>query len=226
MRATRVLYVEDDPALRGIIAHQLQRNPDIDLCAAVSNSGDALERAKTQLLDVALLDLSLGVDSMNGLELGLALRHVISDIGIVIYSQHATADFMTRVPEEAQWGWSVVQKRSDVDLVHLVEVLRRTAQGFSTVDAQMISSRTHGSVSAIEQLTLRQREIMALAASGLDAVSIADELGLSHITIRQELSRVYKVLVPDPKKGTDLRMTAVVRYLRETRLYEQDGRRQ
>ncbi len=221
MRPSRVLYVENDPALRGILAQLLNRHPAIDLLGAVGTPDEALELARGQHFDVALLDLALGSGSMNGMELGMALRGIIDDIGIVIYSQHAVSDFTDTLPEEFRWGWSVIQKRSDVDLAFLVEVLKSTAQGLNTVDDQILAARQEAGESPIARLTSRQREIMAIAATGVDATVIAEELGMPAVRVRQELSRAYQVLVPEPKRGTDLRTTAVLRYLRETRLYAQ-----
>lgn len=224
MRPTRVLYVENDPALRGILAYALQQHPDLELNAAVGDADAALAAAREYHFDVALLDLALGGDSMNGHELGLALREITNDIGIVIYSQHAVSDFTRTLPEDIRSGWSVIQKRADIGIDHLADVLRATARGESVIDTQILKAREESAVSPIEQLTLRQRQIMALAASGLDANAIAEELHLAPVTIRQELSRIYAILVPNPKRGTDLRTTAVLRYLRETRRYAQsDG---
>lgn len=221
MRPTRVVYVENDPALRGILARGLARRPELEVVAAVGSADEALREVHRAHVDVALLDLALGSGSMNGLELGIALRSVIEDIGIVIYSQHAVSDFADSLPEQMRWGWSVLQKGSDIDLDVLVGVLRSTAQGHSTVDDSILAARAASAGSPIELLSARQREIMAIAATGVDATAIADELGLAPITVREHLSRAYQVLVPDPKPGTDLRTTAVLRYLRETRLYAQ-----
>ena len=66
----------------------------------------------------------------------------------------------------------------------------------------------------LARLTPRQREVMALAASGYDAVGIAERLHLAHVSIRRELSLAYRVLVPNPQPGTDLRTAAVLEYLR------------
>lgn len=216
-----MLYVENDPALRGILAQLLNRHPAIDLLGSVGTPEEALELARAQHFDVALLDLALGSGSMNGMELGIALRGIIDDIGIVIYSQHAVSDFTDALPEEFRWGWSVIQKRSEVDVAFLVEVLKSTAQGLNTVDDQIRAAREDAGDSPIARLSARQREIMAIAATGVDAMAIADQLDMPPVRVRQELSRAYQVLVPNPKKGTDLRTTAVLRYLRETRLYAQ-----
>ena len=219
MRPTRVLYVENDPALRGIMASALRTCVDLELVDAVGSADEALDLGRRHKIDVALLDLALGPGSLNGLELGLALRSLIDDVGIVLYSQHAVSDFADSLPEQMRWGWSVIQKRSDLDLESLVTVLKSTAKGLNVADKQFLAAREDSANSPIGQLSLRQREIMALAATGVDSTVIAVTLGLAPITVREHLSRAYRVLVPDPRPGTDLRTTAVLRYLRETRLY-------
>lgn len=221
MRPTRVLYVENDPALRGILSHALNQHPDVDLLAPVGSAAEALEAARAQHYDVALLDLALGSGVMNGLELGVALRTITADIGIVIYSQHAVSDFADSLPESLVWGWSVLQKRADVDLEVLVRVLRSTARGHTTVEESVLPIQAGANTSPIRQLSPRQREIMSYAATGRDATAIAEALGIAPITVREHLSHAYQVLVPDPRPGTDLRTTAVLRYLRETRRYAQ-----
>jgi DNA-binding NarL/FixJ family response regulator len=218
MRPTRVLYVENDPALRGILSHMLDQHGQVELITSVGSPTDALEAARLQMFDVALLDLALGHGTMNGLELGIALRKITSDIGIVIYSQHAVSDFADTLPESFVWGWSVLQKRANVDLESLVAVLRSTAQGHTTIEEGAIPAGAEAS-SLIGQLSSRQREIMAYAATGVDSTVIAEALGLAQVTVREHLSNAYQVLVPEPRPGTDLRTTAVLRYLKETRRY-------
>jgi hypothetical protein len=57
---------------------------------------------------------------------------------------------------------------------------------------------------------------MALASAGYDARAIAERLHLAHVSVRRELSRAYKVLVPDAEPGMDLRTGAVLEYMRIT----------
>lgn len=221
MRPTRVLYVEDDPALRGILSAALTASPELHMVAAVSNADEAIGACDGTQVDVALLDVSLGRESITGFELGLALRRMDENVGIVLYSQHALSDFLRNLPEHMRWGWSAIQKRADMDIEYLVGVLKATAFGLNIIDPTITSTPWSDAEPAVSKLTARQQEIMALASGGLDATAIADRIGLAAVTIRQELSRVYQILVPNPKPGTDLRTTAVLRYLRETRGAEQ-----
>lgn len=212
---TRVVYVENDPALRGILSSQLEQRAEISLTGSFSSSEEALRTCDYKKVDVALLDLALGAESLNGTELAMLMREQNPHIGIVIYSQHNAPDYLNSLSDLVRWGWSYVEKRGDGKIDNLVDILISTSKGRSTFDVSHPEQSSEESV--ISQLSLRQRQIMSLAATGLDANAIAKELQLAPITIRQELSRCYAILVPNPSEGTDLRTSAVLKYLREVR---------
>lgn len=223
VRATRVLYVEDDPTLRGVVSTLLrQRIGELDLVLAAA-SADEVFREGPPTADVALIDLDLGVASLNGLELGLRLRHAQPTMGVVIFSQHVVPDHVSSLPEEQRMGWSFLEKRADLDLDALVEVLRLTARGLNVVDPAVSLAREALRESPITRLTARQRETMSMLSSGMEAGRIAEELGVTPAAVRKELSRAYGILVPDAQAGTDVRTVAVLRYLRETRRYGLDS---
>lgn len=191
----------------------------MDLIGSFGSSNEALQDTRAFSADVALLDLDLGSSSLNGFELGMILRQRNPNMGAVLFTQHVVPDFMTSLSADDQWGWSFIEKRSDLDINELARILRATAAGFNTIDPAIERTRSERDSSVIDQLTVRQRTILALASTGLDAKVIADELGLSAVTVRQDLSKAYAVLVPSPRRGTDLRTSAVLRYLRESRNY-------
>jgi DNA-binding NarL/FixJ family response regulator len=220
MRPIRVLYVEDDPALRGIIASALLKEPALEVAATVASAQEAISKASSLRFDVALLDLSLGRESINGCELGIQLRNISPQMGIVIYSQHVVSDFINNLPEDQRIGWSAIRKKSKIDIAYLTQVLRSTAQGKITVEPEMVESPIRSAENLLAKLSMRQRNIMYLATTGVDATVIAGKIDLAPVTVRKELSKIYQILVPDPKPGTDLRTTAVLRYLRETRAYD------
>lgn len=214
-RPTRMIYVENDPMLRSLMEDQFAACEDIDILLSTGSADEVLGSPQVTVADVALLDLALGADSMTGVELGIALRQRHDTIGIVIYSQHPIPDYVRSMQERISEAWSFVQKSGDLPFDDLVSVIRATAAGKSMTMASMqpTSTALHPA-----QLSERQHQIMALAVQGMDAPTIARELGLAPITVRKNLSRIYEILVPDPSPGTDLRTTAVLRYAREVRL--------
>jgi len=218
-----VLYGENDTTLRRIVGTMLPSSPQLEGVATCADATEALAEVDAGILDAPLLDLALGKQSLNGTELGLVLRERNPNIGIVIFTQHVVPDFVSSLPEDIQWGWSFIEKRGDLDLEALVDVLRSTARGLNVLDPGIQRAREKAPRSVIDKLTARQREILGLAATGLDAPAIAAELNLAPVTVRQDLSKAYAVLVPSPPPGTDLRTSAVLRYLRESRTYAADA---
>ena len=213
-RGLRILYVENDEALLGLMSSQLSDHDSIDELHTAKGSRRALELAHEIPFDVALLDISLGDDSANGVELALAIREIQENCGIVLLSQHITPELITHAPKDFKYGWSAIQKTADLKIKYLVDVLESTAKGLNVVDP---GPAPIGTMPSAQFLSTRQRQIMGIASTGVDAGEIANQLGLASVTVRQELSKIYKILVPNPKPGTDLRTTAVLNYLRLSR---------
>ena len=210
--ATRVVYIERDATLRGFVLRTLAQQPEIEIVAAFASVAEVLA-VEDLRADVLLLDADLGPMEVSGIELGLELRARIPRLGVVLFTQVCVPDLTALLPVNEQRGWSIVRKAVEMDGALLAQTLASTARGLNVVDPAVTRpAADHPS----RALTVRQRRILALAAQGLDGKSIAAELGLAAITVRQELSRAYDVLVPDAREGIDLRTLAVVRYLRST----------
>ena len=208
----RVLYVEDDPVLRDLFATKLTQLGMVRTVIPCATARDALNAIAGSEVDVALLDLNLGEGQINGIDLALALRAVITTLPIVIFSQHAVPRVENVVPQKERHAWSFIQKRGKLDIGQFVEVIELTLAGgvqFGDADSTPLLETT-----TLGRLSPRQRQVIALAAAGYDAKAIAERLHLAHVSVRRELSQAYRVLVPDPEPGTDLRTVAVLEYMR------------
>ena len=111
MRKTSLLFVENDSALRGLLAGMLATSDQIELLGSFANASDLLDSGVANSADVALLDYSLDPEGLNGVELGIHLRNLNEHIGIVIYSQFSVAPMVRRVPISMLGGWSFLQKK-------------------------------------------------------------------------------------------------------------------
>lgn len=220
MRPSRVIYVENDPALRGILSRALAASPEIDLTLATSSPDEALASPHATHADVALLDLALGADQLNGIDLGLALREINPELGIVIYSQYSLKNLARRVPEKQRMGWSFIPKSGEMETSELIRILRATARGLGQATPDVMQPT--GVEDPLQNLTPRQRAVMALAATGLSAPDISQRLGITQDSVRKDLSKAYRVLVPEDEGG-DLRTRAVLAYLRLMRDREWDN---
>lgn len=208
-----LLYVEDDPALRGLLAQQLLGHARVGAVVVAADPPEAIAAVEAGGVDAAILDLALGDWQVNGFELGLALRACSNLLPIVMFSQHLSPRLEDVLPVGEQHHWSYVRKHGQVDIGELVATVERTCRGVTQFD-EADPAPLGGGSDVLLRLSPRQREVMALAATGLDARAIGEQVHLTHVSVRRELSRAYRVLVPDAAAGTDLRTAAVLEYLR------------
>ena len=217
MRKLKVLYVEDDPALMGLVAEALRADDRIELLLTARTSESCLAFAKEANFDAALLDLALGKDSGSGLELAIGLRAINPNCGLVIFSQHASTKLMSRLPEDQRFSFSVLEKRAPIDFEKLIAALINTSRGFSSTDMSPVSQDEMGS--PLSQFTERDHEIMRLLLAGMSTEYVAKTLSLAPVTVRQEISRIYATLVPVKEEGTNLRTRALMKYLNEVQSF-------
>jgi len=220
MRPTRLLYIENDSALRRILGEMLSQSKELELIGSFSNSDEVLNRTLVRKADVALIDFALDQNGLNGIELGIALRNINEYIGIIIYSQYSVSQMVSRVPKAMRSGWSFFDKSAEMSIDDYIEIIKLTSSGkgnWENVSAGEVENVEVQS-SIYFQLSPRQRAIMSLSAQGKGAQDIASSLDLSYSYVRKELSRSYSVLLPDAAPSDDLKTAAVLRYIELMRI--------
>jgi DNA-binding NarL/FixJ family response regulator len=220
MRPTRLLYVENDSALRRILGEMLGQSKELEILGSFAKSDDVLNRTLVRKADVALIDFALDQNGLNGIELGIALRNINEYIGIVIYSQYSVSQMVSRVPKDMRSGWSFFDKSAEMSIEDYVDIIKLTSSGKGNWENVSLGEVENNEVqsSIYFRLTPRQRSIMSLSAQGKSAQDIALQLDLSYSYVRKELSRSYAVLLPEAAPSDDLKTAAVLRYMELMRM--------
>ena len=120
-RATRVLIADDDAQIRDLLRGLLEREPDLDVVAVVSDGARALALARTLDPDVLVLD-----EQMPGAR-GSQVARTLADEGrsarVVVYTADDSAHERVREVASAQ----VVAKEARFEI--LLAAIRSAAQG-------------------------------------------------------------------------------------------------
>lgn len=220
MNPTRLIYIENDPALRKILGSMLSKSNELALLGTFGRSDEVLDRKLVRGADVALIDFALDQNGLNGVELGIALRNINEYLGIVIYSQYSVRPMVSRVPRDMRSGWSFFEKSATMDIQDYVDILKFTAASKGNWEEVLHSDTAsqESEASLFFSLTPRQRSIMSLSTQGKSPQEIAKQMDLSYSYIRKELSRAYSALLPEAKPNDDLKTLAVLKYLELMRL--------
>lgn len=215
MRKLKLIYVENDGALRGLLAHSFDKSERLELVGSFASASELIDSGLAKRADAALLDYSLDSAGLNGVELGIHLRNLNEHIGIIIYSQFSVAPMIRRVPSQMLSGWSFLQKSAMTSLQNYEVVIEASASGrgnWEEVSKQSVDD-LDSQASLFFKLTPRQRSILALASQSKSGREISEQLNLSYAHVRRELSRAYQVLLPNAQESDDLKTAAVLKYL-------------
>lgn len=104
-----VLVVDDNPAVRRLICQLFTREGDFRICAEAENGRDALLKAQELEPDLIITDLSM--PHMNGLEEIRALKKLMFNMPVILYSAHIDS-FVEK--EAFAAGASAVVPKTDV----------------------------------------------------------------------------------------------------------------
>jgi DNA-binding NarL/FixJ family response regulator len=196
----RILVADDQALVRRGFASILDSTDGIEVVGEASNGAEAVAIALREHPDVVLMDVRM--PHMDGLE---ATRRItddptLVDTRILILT---TFDLDEYVHEALQAGASgfLLKDTEPPELIHAVRVIadgealispritRRLISQFARASGQ---GRIHSTT--LEQLTEREREVLGSVARGLSNAEIAEELYVSHATVKTHISRLLMKL--------------------------------
>ncbi len=186
--AIRVLLVDDHPALRAGLRSLLSAEPGMRVVADLASGEDANAWCRSHEADVVVMDLSM--EGYGGMEAIRRLAQFDPQIGILVYSVHATEIMLSRALTLGALGY--VTKASTTDV--LVAGVREVAAGRGFVSPDLIPAMVQRQ-SAPEQSRLallgeREFQILLLTAQGHPVDHCARTLNLSEKTVRNHLTRI------------------------------------
>jgi DNA-binding NarL/FixJ family response regulator len=175
----RVLIVDDHEVVHWGLRALLSSQDWVERCLVASNGQEALELAERYEPHVALVDLFLGTAS--GAELCRELRTRSQITNVLLFSGSGR---MSAAAARAAGASGFVSKGLGArDVMAAIRVIGLGGEVFGEAPPR-----------AQEQLTEREREVLALVATGATNREIADELHLSHHTVKDYTRNVFRKL--------------------------------
>lgn len=184
---TRILLVDDHPALRAGLHTVLRGEPGLVPVGAVGTAREALHELKRAQPEVVLVDFHLPDES--GLLLCRRIKAGTHPPRVLIYS--AYADAALAIPAIAAGADGIVSKSADAD--ELFEAVRLVARG-NTVLPPVPRELLEG---ATARLTPEELPVFGLLMDQTPAVEIARALGRDEREVVQQTRSVIEKLRPE-----------------------------
>lgn len=186
----RVLIADDHAMVRSGLAAFLQASDDLELVGEASNGSEAVRRCAEIRPDVVLMDLVMpGMDGATAIR---EIHHSFPDIQVIALTSFPEADLVQRALNSGAISYLLKNVGAD----ELAGAIRDAKEGRSTLApevTQALITRTRNQEQAYD-LTVREREVLALMVKGLTNAEIAQRLVVSRSTVKFHVSSVLNKL--------------------------------
>ena len=218
MDSLRVVIGEDDVLLREGIS-RLLAEAGIEVAAQAGDADAFLRKALAHRPDVAVVDVQMPPGhGDDGLRAALELRRRRPETAVLVLSQFYEEQYAVDLIGDSAEGVGYLLKERIGDVEAFTDAVRRVAAGGSALDPEVVG-RMLGRRRAdgpLEQLSPRDRDVLALMAEGKSNRGIAEALFVTPAAVEKHVTSIFEKLGLKPERTEHRRVLAALTYLRST----------
>ncbi len=203
MSKIRVLIVDDHGIVRAGIRSLLEDYADIEVVGEAGSGWKAIEQTIRLQPDVVLMDIAMG--DLSGLEATQEIKERAPDVNVLALTMHDREEYFFAMLRAGALGY-VLKESEPHELLAAIRAVHRGEAFLSPVVAKAVledylAQRTHQAQPHPGDLTLREQEVLRLAAEGKTTREMAEMLHLSVKTVEKHRASMMHKLglqsVPD-----------------------------
>jgi DNA-binding NarL/FixJ family response regulator len=192
----RVLVVDDQPLVRSGFRMVIEERPDLELVGEATDGVQALELARELEPDVILMDVRM--PNLDGVEATRRLVESGTQARVLVLTTFDLDEYVYAAIRAGASGFLL----KDVEPTDLVDAIRVVAAGNSLFGpaaterlvARFAQQPAPDAARSLDELTDREKEILALLATGLSNAELAERLFLSETTVKTHVSSILRKL--------------------------------
>ena len=187
----RVLLVDDHAMVRRGLAAFLKAYPDLELCGEVESGEEAVRLCAEFSPDVVLMDLMLG--ELDGATATRLIRQDCPEIQVIALTSFREDTLVQRALQAGAISYLLKNVSAD----ELAAAIRAAHAGQSTLAPEAMAALLNAASDSPAlgyDLTLRERDVLALMVKGLSNTEIAGRLIVSQSTIKTHVSSILAKL--------------------------------
>ena len=214
VHTTRVALADDDILLREGLASLLERS-GFDVVAQCGDAMQLVELVRELRPDLVVVDIRMPPQhATDGLDAARVIREEFPQTAVLVLSAHVEVEHAMDLLASGQRSGYLLKDRI-TDVAEFIETLKRIVRGGSAVDPALV----HELVAArrtddpLQELTAREREVLALMAEGRSNAGIARHLWVAEGTVEKHVRSIMMKLHLAETTDDHRRVLAVLAFL-------------
>jgi DNA-binding NarL/FixJ family response regulator len=191
---TKIAIVEDNRVIRESLMEFVQTDPECKCVYVCATAAEALEEIPKHLPDIVLMDIQL--PDISGIECTAQLKQLMPSVQIIMVTVYEDTERIFKALRAGACGYLLKRCTPEELIFAIHEVKQGGAPMAREIARKVIASfrEPATTVSEVEGLSPREREILELLANGYPNKQIAARVGLTDGTVRWHLRHVYNKL--------------------------------
>jgi DNA-binding NarL/FixJ family response regulator len=212
----RVVIADDSMLLREGTARLLQ-DAGFEVVGKVDDAKKLIRSVALNNPEVAIVDIKMPPTYTDeGLVAAEEIRTSYPQVGVLVLSQYLESRYAMRLLEQHPEGVGYLLKERVSDVAVLVDALQRIAEGECVLDPTIVARlvKRPRQKGPLDDLTQREREVLALIAEGMSNRAIAARLFITERTVEAHSGRLFSKLGLEETPDYHRRVLAVLAFLR------------
>jgi DNA-binding NarL/FixJ family response regulator len=221
----RVVLGDDSLIVREGVRQLLDGDTTMEVVGAAGDTATLEEVCDRERPDVLITDIRMPpTNTDDGIRLATALRESHPEMGVVVLSQYADPVYALALLERGSDRRAYLLKERVHNRAELTAAIHAVADGGSMIDPKVVEHLVHArgiaDSSPLNELTVREREVLSEIAQGKSNTAIADSLFLTKRAVEKHINAIFLKLGLADAQDVSKRVKAALMLLSETGLHQ------
>jgi DNA-binding NarL/FixJ family response regulator len=210
------VVAEDSVLLREGVVRILE-DAGFEVVAQAGDAEDFLRKTRAHKPDLAVVDVRMPpTNTDDGLRAAQQIRSELPEVSVLVLSQYVEEGYALELLSDNAEGVGYLLKDRIAEIDRFTDAVQRVGEGGSALDPDVVSQLLgrRRREDPLDELTPREREVLALMAEGRTNHAIAEQLVITERAVEKHVTSIFGKLDLAATPQDHRRVLAVLTYLR------------